>query len=134
MKQGHKYILWNLQDVIIRKYVAWKIEQIKVEITYIHSKKYSTYKMDFLITSQLNARTPFKNPTAAEVLNWISHFNNGRQMIPILKRKNSVHPFPSYLFKIHFNITFPFTLRSFTFLEPCKSATFFSNLLISAVN
>jgi hypothetical protein len=47
--------------------VAWKIEQIKVEITYIHSKKYSISKMDFLITSKLHARTPLKNLTAAEV-------------------------------------------------------------------
>jgi len=67
MKQGHKYIMWHLREIISRKYVAWKIEQIKVEIPYIHWRKYSVSKMDFLITSQLHARTPLKNLTAAEV-------------------------------------------------------------------
>ena len=61
------YILWHLREVINRKYVASKIEQIKVETTDIHSKKYSISKMDFLIISQLHARTPLKNPTAAGV-------------------------------------------------------------------
>jgi len=56
-----------LREIISRKYVAWKIEQIKVEIPYIHWRKYSVSKMDFLITSQLHARTPLKNLTAAEV-------------------------------------------------------------------
>ena len=133
MRQGHKCVLWHLREVISHKYVVWKTEQIKVEITYIHSKKYSTSKMDSLITSQIHASTPLKNLTVAEVdMNF--HFHNGRPMIPILNWKNLVHPFPSYLFKIHFNITLPFTLRSFIFLELCKSATFFCNLLKSSVN
>jgi len=47
--------------------VAWNIKQIKAEIIYIHSKEYGISKMDFLITSQLQAKTPLKNLTAAEV-------------------------------------------------------------------
>ena len=186
--KSHIHILWHLREVISRKYVALKTEQIKEEITYIHTMKYSVSKLVFFLISQLHARTLLKNLTAAEVdtsfpfisvinkldaqhfcftislfhastcfehivkqkfcasswliteinilrctvrktSEWISHFHNGRQMIPILKRKNSVDPFPSYLFKIHFNITLPFTLKSFTFLELCTCITFFSSLL-----
>jgi len=48
--------------------VTWKIEQIRAEITYIHTKKYGISKMDFFwIISQLHARTILNNLTAAEV-------------------------------------------------------------------
>jgi hypothetical protein len=41
------------------------------------------------------------------------HLHNGQPLVPIPNQMKPIHVFPSYYFKIQFNIIFPSTRRSF---------------------